>query len=381
LKKKLTSGIVILFVLMISTSTTATKVYPSYRQHANDSSILYVGGTGLNNYTTIQAAITNSTEGDTVFVYDHSSPYYEHIIVDKSLHLIGENQTTTIIDGENTGDVVIFSANNITMSGFTVQHSGDTPKVDAGIESRSNGNEIYGNSILQNGQYAVGILLNESSDVHVHDNYIAENGNEGIFLEKSTNCVIENNEFTRNGHCAIVISISTANLICHNIMHENYAGVSIWPESTENTIAYNFIRNQEYSGIGIWPGANHNNIHDNYLSNNSLYGCIITHAQETILMNNTIWGSDQGIRLLMANLTTIQSNNFIDNTVSAYFENSTFNRWKRNYWDDSLRIGPKCIWGKIRIPWNKTIVIRWINLDWFPTRTPYDIPIVWRARK
>ena len=119
---------------------------------------MYVGGNGPNNYTTIQQAIIDATNGDTVFVYDDSSPYFEHIIIQTSIHLIGENKTTTILDGENTGDVVIFIANNITMTGFTVQHSGDTPKVDAGIESRSNRNMIIGNQIIQNGAYAIGIF-------------------------------------------------------------------------------------------------------------------------------------------------------------------------------------------------------------------------------
>jgi len=31
---------------------------------------LYVGGTGEDNYTTIQDAIDDASEGDTVFVYD-----------------------------------------------------------------------------------------------------------------------------------------------------------------------------------------------------------------------------------------------------------------------------------------------------------------------
>jgi parallel beta-helix repeat protein len=343
--------------------------------HATDGTILFVGGPGPNNYTKIQDAIANSTDGDTVYVYDDSSPYYEHVIIDKSIELLGENKNTTVIDGENTGDVVVFSADNITLSGFTIQNSGDTPKVDAGVESRSNGDIISDNSIIQNGQYAVGILLNGSSNNLVTDNFISENGNEGIFLEKATHCIIRNNVITRNGHCAIVISRSTRNTIVENTMYDNYATVSFWSESTENEVAWNLMRNQEYSGIGIWPGANNNSIHHNYLSNNSLYGFIITRAQGNVIMNNTIWGSNEGMRLNMANKTIIKFNNFIENNISVFFENSSFNRWKQNYWDDHHGRWPKCIRGMMRIPWNKTIVIHWINLDWFPSSKPYDIPL------
>ena len=262
------------------------------------------------------------------------------------------------------------------MTGFTVQHSGDTPKVDAGIESRSNRNVITGNQVIQNGAYAIGIFLNGSSDNLVTENFISENGREGIFLENAVDCVIRNNVFTHNGHCAVIVSHSSRNTIAENTMYENYATVSLWPGATDNEIAWNLMRNQEYSGVGIWPGANENYIHHNYLSNISLYGFIITRAQGNILANNTIWGSNEGIHLTMANTTTIKFNNFIDNNISAFFENSSFNRWKQNYWDDHHGIWPKCIKGFMRIPWNKTIVIHWINLDWFPAQKPYEIPLL-----
>jgi len=344
-------------------------------QHWNGA-ILYVGGNGPNNYTRIQDAISDSEDKDIIFVYDDSSPYYEHITIDKSIYLIGENKTTTVIDGENIGDVVMFSADNITLQGFTIRHSGDTPKTDAGIESKSNGNKIFGNSIVQNGRYAIGIFLNGSSNTHVSDNFISENGNEGIFLEKSTHCIIQGNIFTQNGHCAIVVSRSRENTIVDNVMYNNYAGVSLWPDSMENEIAHNLLLNQQYSGVGVWPGANDNDIHHNNLSNNSLYGIIITRALGTNIAHNIIQGSNEGCHFDFANRTIISFNNFLDNNHSACFTNSSLNRWKQNYWDEHPWIWPKCIMGTIRVPWNKTRVIPWINLDWFPATKPYNLPFV-----
>ena len=46
---------------------------------------LYVGGSGLGNYTSIQDAINDSVDGDTVFVYDEGSPYYENLVVNRSI--------------------------------------------------------------------------------------------------------------------------------------------------------------------------------------------------------------------------------------------------------------------------------------------------------
>ena len=61
--------------------------------------------TGLS-YTKIQEAIdANETlDGHTIFVL--SGIYYEHVVVKKSVSLIGENKNSTIIDGNKTGTVV-----------------------------------------------------------------------------------------------------------------------------------------------------------------------------------------------------------------------------------------------------------------------------------
>jgi parallel beta-helix repeat protein len=375
MKKQLVMGVTFFLVFLLSIPANTAITATDYRSEMNYGTILYVGGVGPNNYTTIQQAVSEATNGDTVFVYDDSSPYFEHIIIQTSIQLIGENDTTTIIDGENTGDVVVFEADDITMTGFTVQHSGETAKVDAGVESRSDRNIITGNRIIHNGAYAIGVFLNGSLNNLVTDNYISENGREGVFLENAVNCMIRNNVFTQNGHCAIIVSASDNNSIIHNTMYDNYATVSLWPGAIDNEIAWNLMRNQEFSGVGIWPGANDNYIHHNYLSNISLYGFIITRAQGNILANNTIWGSNEGIHLTMANSTIIKFNSFIENNISAFFENSSFNRWKQNYWDDHHGIWPKCIKGLVRIPWNKSIVIHWVNIDWHPAAKPYELPL------
>ena len=47
-------------------------------------------------YPTIQEAINNANEGDVIFV--RHGTYYENLVVNKSVSLVGEDRETTTID-------------------------------------------------------------------------------------------------------------------------------------------------------------------------------------------------------------------------------------------------------------------------------------------
>ncbi|KAA0002007.1 MAG: hypothetical protein FE044_03675, partial [Thermoplasmata archaeon] len=102
--------------------------------------ILYVGGSGPNNYTKIQGAINAASNGDTIFVY--SGTYYENVVIDKSIHLVGEDRNTTIIDGNHAGDVVNITADRVTMEGFTIRNGDGWPYAGVKIY-HGNDNSIY----------------------------------------------------------------------------------------------------------------------------------------------------------------------------------------------------------------------------------------------
>ena len=83
LSKVIAGFIIVLFVLMNIVSSNAVRVEKE-QSLTFDGNILYVGGSGPNNYTAIQSAIDDAINGDTVFVYDDSSPYREVILLNKS---------------------------------------------------------------------------------------------------------------------------------------------------------------------------------------------------------------------------------------------------------------------------------------------------------
>jgi hypothetical protein len=151
MKKWLAIGIILLFVgtcFIPAIAQDTKKPLPTSRGNW-----LYVGGSGPGNYTKIQDAIDNASDGDTVFVYDDSSPYYEFIGIHKSISLIGEERTTTIVEDINNdyagtiqveGNSVIIKSltiqnNKVEDEGILISYSNNVTITDLNIETRGNG--------------------------------------------------------------------------------------------------------------------------------------------------------------------------------------------------------------------------------------------------
>ena len=71
-------------------------------------------------YGSIQEAINNADEGDTVFV--KSGTYFENVMINKSLSLIGENWESTIIDAKRAGTPISIIHDNVPITGFTIRN-------------------------------------------------------------------------------------------------------------------------------------------------------------------------------------------------------------------------------------------------------------------
>ncbi|OGS40413.1 MAG: hypothetical protein A3K77_02250 [Euryarchaeota archaeon RBG_13_31_8] len=208
----------------------------------NDGNILYVGGIGEGNYTKIQDAIDNASDGDTVFVYNGTYDE-EHIgITNKSINLVGENKNTTVI--MNTS-VWVFSSKNVIIHSFTIAKEGYPG--DINIHFLNCSNCIFYDNIAQSTGYSFRcILIMDSSEIKVSKNYITS-GSVSISIDNSQNCIIQNNYVIGNKNylpdTGIWITGSTNVTVFLNQVSSYPFGIGIWSSKNVDVIQNNLIRN------------------------------------------------------------------------------------------------------------------------------------------
>ena len=257
---------------------------------------LYVGGTGPGNYTKIQYAIDNASDGDTVFVYNGT--YYENIEIDKSINLEGENKNCTIIFGNGTTDTILIIANQVYLNNFTIMNGFGIWK--AGVKIYSENNVIRDNIMTDNN---IGIYSHSSNSNTFIKNLIS-NSWLGIILRfNSNNNLIFLNEIFNNSYgCSIS---GENNKVIENLINNCSNGIGIGGDN--NKIRKNNISKNRDKGISVTYG-NSNNISDNIIISNRWYGLIFTECEKNTIFNNKILYNSDGISILSCNNITIQKN-------------------------------------------------------------------------
>lgn len=275
-------------------------------------------GTLEHPYRTVQDGVANASINDTVFVFHGTYDDYAGVVlINKSLQLIGENKSTTVIQRKNPEYIIAIVADFVTVRNFTFKH------LDPNTISRFMLIESNYNIITDNLFASPGIIRDYGINMyHSHSNIIMRNTfgdnkgfGEGITLTNSSKNYVSDNTFY---HC-VLISILLLN-------------------STYNSISNNTI--QSSAGIGIW-------LKDDSNVNGILYNKIVSCTYAIYIVNSSY--------------NTISSN-MLGGTICAKFLNCV-NRWNGNYWERP-HILPKLILGSLII---HGIKIPWLNVDWHPS--------------
>jgi len=208
-------------------------------------------GNSSKGYESIQEAINSASAGDEILVYPGT--YYENIVVDKRLDLIGLKNPVIDAGGDYfKGPGVTILADGVLMEGFTIKNSTNTagdPLSGAGVFIRSNNNTIKEN-ILEN-NYRSGIKVLGGYNNSITNNSVDSNF-EGILVSDSHSNKITSNHINNNNGAGIFISGSSErNLVKYNIINNNSRGVLLMGagvnEITKNDVFENKVENFETS--------------------------------------------------------------------------------------------------------------------------------------
>lgn len=205
---------------------------------------LYVGGSGPGNYTIIQDAIDNASDGDTVYVY--SGLYESNVNIQKSINLRGENRTDTIIDVQWQINAVALVKGNINISGFTIRHASFS-----GLFVVEGTHNISDNIITQN---EAGIIMWGGTDCVIYGNTIQWNNRSGIENQYSKNTRYTQNILMNNpiGFYNEGPYLQTCE---RNSFQGNTEGFEYQLNSQNKMLSNNFLQNKNDTNI-INPGFN-----------------------------------------------------------------------------------------------------------------------------
>ena len=358
MREYLSRSFLLIIVLYISVFNMALDRVDSTNLSSN---VLYVGGNGPGNYTSIQDAIDHASIGDTVFVY--SGIYHEQIVIDKEIRVIGEERNTTIIDCDGMSDSINYSAvvniysDNVEFSGFTIQYNGETRPL----------NKLMGISI----NYGDLSYTARLSNIKISNNIVRSIGDSkvkmeyGIFFHN-----VDNSEI--NG----------------NIIDGSYVGILLYL-SSDNKISDNIVQNCGCYGIAtlgsasdfLWeiillPTTENNLIIDNILRNNREGIVIGQGSYNNMVTFNDARDNNIGVTLYYCVNNNVSKNNLFDNNRNGFiFATRTYhfysNKWYKNYWGEKL--DQAVIMGRRYFLLSGPIFIPLWTYDRYPADKPYNV--------
>ncbi len=264
---------------------------------------------------TIKEAILQAKDYDTILI--KKGTYKEvTIIIDKPLTLLGEDYP--VIDGENKGEIITITSDNVTLDGLFIINVGTSYTEDyAAVRVVKSKNFVIQNLVLE--KLFFGIYLEKSNDGKVFHNkiigdaeeeYNSGNGiqlwycknieinqnivthvRDGIYLEFSHSCTITNNISTDNVRYGLHFMFSNDDLYQNNTFQNNGAGVAVMFSK----------RIQMYDNV----------FKDNWGS--ASYGVLLKEINDSEIIGNTFETNTIGINIEGTNRITYKNNNFIGN--------------------------------------------------------------------
>ena len=266
----------------------------------------------------IQDAIDAARAGDIVRVWD--GEYYEMIEIRKTISLVGNSSLTTLIEGSGEWDVILITANNVTISGFSV----------IGPDSQDS------------------LILINSDNCHIYDNNFSHAGYFGSTRGITTAgrfSLIENNTFTnfRYGVYSGGLSIDDGDksIIVNNTFYSNFYGIYV-SRADFNYIGYNhFLNNNESINS---RGADFTIIEGNEIHSSTKFGIELFEGSMNTISNNTLSDNREGGMYLLYTYFATLTNNSMTNDGIRLLGHSDIRTWTSHSIDMTNQLNDRPIY-------------------------------------
>lgn len=312
----------------------------------------------LENGANLQEAINEADEGVELIL--QKGTYEGPIVIEKPLSLIGEKGA--VIKGNGKGNVITVTANDVWISGLTIQGSG-RKETNSGIYLEETKRNVIKNNHMKDVHY--GIYINNGKENHIvnnkissYDGHFSKRGN-GIHIFKGKDQMIEKNTI-HHVQDGVYFDFAHSVTVQGNVVYDSRYGMhymfSEQIHTENNTVKGNitgfmimdsanlhFFKNKVYHqfhfrGVGVFIYETSNVLlEENEIVQNSI-ALSLERADYAKIRKNVIAANQVGLQFRKGNGDNVFSeNNFIGNIVSAAIGNEKIrldDGKKGNYWDD-----------------------------------------------
>ena len=319
--------------------------------------IIYSGPS--RNFKSVTEAIAHAVNGDTVIV-DAGIYNEKGLVINKSIVLKGINYP--ILGGERKYEIISVKANNVTIDGFRIVHSGISSLEDiAGIKLYSCRNVVIKNNKLEDTFF--GVYVQDGVNNTIENNIFKaisteeqQSGNgihcwkcdsmriignnitghrDGIYFELVKNSIIWRNVSMNNIRYGLHFMFSNDDMYVSNVFKNNGSGVSVMFSNRIKMFSNYFEEN--------WGDASHGillkEISDGYMQGNyfikNTTGIFMEGANRIYMTKNSFENNGWALKIQAScSDVDLEKNNFIGNTFDVGTNGSlVLNKFNNNYWD------------------------------------------------
>lgn len=237
-------------------------------------------GTSEHPYQNITIALHQALSKETIFV--HNGFYNENLNITKSITLLGENNSATIINARNGHNAITITSDSVTIHNFTIQNT--TVGRHKCLKINSDDNHISHNNFYNEKDNID--IINSKNTIIEHNTLYKMDGTKwfaesGIHLRDSANCVISHNVFANLYSFSIFLYNCSETLIQENTL--NVCGGIRLSYSEHNVIINNSLASTFWFGIRLH--GNNNTIRNNVFRGSTL---VLDDCFNQVIENNTI---------------------------------------------------------------------------------------------